>query len=287
MAGREQVRFFQKLARDRDFALEESKKKVRQGERVKIIVSGPVVERWVYEQPVKVGKRPRIIDPETGEIMNGGRLPDVELDENGDVVRKPRKVDPKRTNARRSKMQLRRLVLANFCDRDKFVTLTFRDGAVEDVTDPRACNKAFDRFIKRLRRVYGAFRYCRVIEFQDANGRGAVHYHCIMELPYVPFQTLTDTWDNGNVDITAIDHVDNVGAYIQKYMAKDMDDNRLAGLKAFATSQGMVRPITLYGREAEEIDEKVCRQKKEVFENSYESEYQGNIRYSEYNMNRG
>lgn len=274
------------LARERSYSEELLQKPTKSGERLKIIVSGPVVERWQYEQPVRLGKRLRHIDPETGEVLNGGPTKQVELDADGNVVKKERKVDPKRTNARRSKMQLRRLVLSNFENRDKFITLTFRDGSVSDVQDVKECNGAFDRFIKRLRRKYGDFKYCRVIEFQDSNGRGAVHYHCIMTLPYVRYEQLGEAWGNGFVGINAIDHVDNVGAYIQKYMTKDFNDNRLAGMKAFATSQNLQRPIVLYGEEAEEINEAYLAQKKEVFQNSYESEYQGNIMYSEFNTNR-
>lgn len=183
-------------------------------------------------------------------------------------------------------MQLRRLVLSNFVNRDKFVTLTFRDGSVNDVRDVKECNRAFDKFIKRMKRRFGDFKYCRVIEFQDANGRGAVHYHCIMTLPFVRYEELGETWGNGMVGINAIDHVDNVGAYIQKYMAKDFDDHRLAGMKAFATSLNLTRPVVLYGAEAEEIEESYLQENKEVFASSYESEYQGQIRYTEYNTNR-
>jgi hypothetical protein len=275
------------LARDRRFEEDQLYKPTRSGERLKIIVSGPVVERWNYEIPVKVGKRLREIDPETGEVLNGGKTMQVELDADGNIIKKQlAKSEAKRHNSRRSKMQLRRIVLSNFENMDKFVTLTFRDGAVSDVQNVKECNGAFDKFIKRLRRKYGDFRYCRVIEFQDTNGRGAVHYHCIMTLPYVRYEELGDTWGNGFIGINAIDHVDNVGAYIQKYMTKDFDDDRLAGAKAYATSQNLQRPIVLYGEEAEEINETFLAQKKEVFANEYVSEYQGNIQYTEYNTNR-
>jgi hypothetical protein len=251
---------------------------VKSGQRLKVIVSGGVIEKYQYEIPVRIGKRQRVIDPETGEVLNGGRVKD---DPNN-----PRKIEPKRTNGRRSKMQLRRLVLANFVNMDKFITLTIRDGAVSDVTDIKECNKEFDKFIKRMRRAFGDFRYCRVIEFQDKNDRGAVHYHCIMSLPFVPWETIRGTWGNGNIDIQAIDHVDNVGAYVTKYMSKDLADNRLAGVKAFATSQNLTRPVVTYGEEAQEIINSFVGQKKEVFAREYPSEYQGNIRYTEYNMNR-
>lgn len=270
--------------RELDSDLEKS---VSTGSRLKVIVCGPVIEKYDFERPVRTGKKARIIDPDTGEILNGGSLPRVELDENGELRKIDRKPEAKRTNARRSKMELRRMVLANFANMDKFVTLTFRDGSVSDVTNVIQCNKAFDKFLKRLRREYGDFKYCRVIEFQDKHGRGAVHYHCIMNLPYVPYEKLGEKWGNGFIGINAIDHVDNVGAYIQKYMTKDFNDDRLAGKKAFTTSQNVTKPIVLYGREAQEINEKYLLEKEKVFTNSYISEHNGQISYSEYNMNRG
>jgi hypothetical protein len=266
-------KFVKMLVKDRNYSTYLKEKRIKTGERMKIIVSGPVIERYRYQIPVKIGKRQKSIDPETGEILAG--------ENRGD-----RKDEAKRTNSNRSRNEFRRLVLSNFGNMDKFVTLTFRDGAVEDVTNVRMCNKEFDKFIKRMRRAYGGFKYCRVIEFQDANGRGAVHYHCILTIPFVPWEELRETWGGGNIDITAIDHVDNVGSYVSKYMTKDLKDDRLAGVKAYATSQNMDRPVVHYGRAAERVNRQLD-QKKEVFANSYESEYQGKIEYTEYNMNRG
>lgn len=251
-----------------------------------MIVSGGVTEVYRFQNPVKVGKRPMVIDPETGEILNSPTMR-ADVDENGNVVKRERKEEAKRTNARRSKMELRRLVLSNFENRDKFLTLTFRDGAVSDVTNVDECNKAFDTFLKRLRRAYKDVKFCRVIEFQDGNGRGAVHYHCILKMPFVPYEKLGEMWGNGFVGINAIEHVDNVGAYIQKYMAKDFDDPRLAGKKAYTTSQNVTKPIVVYGSEADRLYEKFLSDKLATFTNSYESEWQGEVRYEEYNENRG
>ncbi|MFD0591158.1 hypothetical protein ACFQZE_24470 [Paenibacillus sp. GCM10027627] len=267
---------------------DEITKGAKSGSRIKVIVCGPVVEKYEYTVPVQTGKKTIIFDPETGEVLNGGRTKQVELNpETGEIVKIDRKPEAKRTNARRSKMNLRRLVLANFSNMDKFVTLTFRDGTVQDVTNVLECNKEFDKFLKRLRREYGDFKYCRVVEFQDANNRGAIHYHCILTLPYVPYEKLGHLWRNGFVGINAIDKVDNVGAYIQKYMTKDFNDDRLAGKKAFSTSQNLDKPIILHGREAYQLAEKYLEDKEKVFANSYDSEHHGLISYSEYNMNRG
>lgn len=58
--------FKSQLARERRFSEDQKDKPHRSGARTKIIVSGPIIERWQYEQPVRVGKRLRHFDPETG-----------------------------------------------------------------------------------------------------------------------------------------------------------------------------------------------------------------------------
>lgn len=265
--------------RDKDA---ESAAPIDKGIRTKLIVSGGVSERYRYAKPLRLGPRAREVDPETGELLNSR----VTVDADGNPLKRDQRETGKRANARRSKMELRRLVLANFSDRDKFLTLTFRDGSVSDVTDVAACNKAFDRYLKRLRRNFPDVKYCRVIEFQDSSGRGAVHYHCILSLPYVPYDKLSQLWGNGFVGINAIEHVDNVGAYIQKYMAKDFDDARLAGKKAYTCGGDLTRPIVLYGDEAEDMYDQFLRDKLPTFKNSYPSDWQGEVQYDEYNERR-
>lgn len=256
---------------------EDVHKAISNKSKIKVIVSNHIVEVWEYDEGVKVGERPppqTAYDIETGEIL--------EKEPSGTY-------DPlaaKRQNARRARNELRRLILANFDNNSKFVTLTFRDGAVSDVTNVRECNKAFELYMKRLRKQYGDFKYVKVIEFQDANDRGAVHYHVMFSLPYVDSEKMAKIWRNGFIGINRIDHVDNVGAYVMKYMVKDFADQRLAGEKAYSASKNLTRPIVLYGHEAAEIIETYLQNKKEVFANSYESEYQGQISYKEYNLQR-
>ena len=69
---------------------------------------------------------------------------------------------------------IRRLVTMNFDkSKSKFVTLTFR----ENIKDVKVANSLFKAFIRRLKKVYKELLYVSVIEFQDKNNRGAVHYH--------------------------------------------------------------------------------------------------------------
>jgi len=145
-----------------------------------------------------------------------------------------------------ARLRVIRLANANFGEGgSKFVTLTFRDGAVADLTDVQACNKAFKDFILRLRFHHGDFKYLAVVEFQDGKGRGAVHYHMMATLPYIKAKELADLWGHGYVKINRISHVDNVGAYIAKYMLKNVVDTRLKGQKAYLGSRNLDKPTTL------------------------------------------
>ena len=256
-------------------------------DKIKVIVSGHIVEVYRFDYGVKTGSNNRfepLIDHETGEVLVGWQY----LGNNAESEEREgrSKEETKKYNARAAKNNLRRVILSNFGRESKFITLTFRDGSVSDVTSVEECNKSFKEFMRKLRRKFGNFKYVCVIEFQDTNGRGAVHYHMISELSYVSNKTLSEIWGNGFVKITKIDHVDNVGAYVSKYMVKDFADMRLAGKKAYWTSRGLVRPVVLYGNDAEQIVIEYLQEKKEVFSNSYESEYQGKTTYHEYNLER-
>lgn len=183
-------------------------------------------------------------------------------------------------------MELRRLINANFDIHAKFLTLTHK----ENITDVDMANRNFRKFIQRLRHKYGDFKYAAVIEFQ---ARGAVHYHMIADLPYITKSELAEIWGHGFVRINDIKDknggsgVDNVGAYVTAYMTKDQSDPRLHGRKMYFTSKNLIRSRTYRSWEALEIIESnQLEQKKEVFTSSYESEYQGNITYKEYNPKR-
>lgn len=183
-------------------------------------------------------------------------------------------------NVYRTRNMIRRLALSNFDNGSKFITFTF----AEHITDIGEANQHWTKFIKRLRRRYGDFKYISVLEFTKA---GRVHYHCISDLPYIAKKELADIWGQGFIKINRIEHVDNVGAYLVKYMTKDLFDERFAGKKAYQCSHGLNRPIVLRGEMVEEIMQMYdLEHKKTVFESSYTSEHHGNIVYKEYNLKR-
>lgn len=183
-------------------------------------------------------------------------------------------------NIYRTRNNVRRLSLANFDNGSKFVTFTF----AQNITDVSEANQLWKKFIKRMRYKYGDFKYMAVIEFQK---RGAVHYHVIWDLAYIKKSELSEIWSHGFVKINRIEHVDNVGAYIVKYMTKDLMDERFKGLKAYQCSKGLQRPLVLRGEQVAELYRMYgLEDKKTVFESSYTSEHHGTILYKEYNLKR-
>lgn len=195
----------------------------------------------------------------------------------------------KRTKMRRD--HVRQYACANFTSGDKFVTLTFADRDGLDVTDIRQCNREFKRFVQRMRRRFPDFKYLAVIEFQDKNGRGAVHYHMICNLPFVRKNQLMELWGNGFVKVNRIGHVDNVGAYIVKYMTSDTDDKRLCGQKGYLHSVGLVKPQEIASwrpgqREVYYAVTDALKNESPVYCRRYTSDYAGDVEYLQYNTKR-
>lgn len=228
----------------------------------KVVANGHVIEVYEYEQEVSFEFK-----------SNGGRRKKEE-------DKSERSEENRKKSSRTARNNVRRQCLANFNNHSKFITLTF----AENITDVKEANKAFKKFIQRMRYRYNDFKYIAVIEFQE---RGAVHYHMMSDLPYIPNHELSAIWKNGFVRINDIREVDNVGAYMVKYMLKDVNDIRLQGQKSYLSSKGLDKPVEFRGQEAENIIKYYGLDKKEkVFTSSYTSEHHGEIVYSEYNLKR-
>lgn len=188
--------------------------------------------------------------------------------------------------------RIRQLVTMNFDSTSKFVTLTFNDHQQFSISDVKACNAYFKRFVMRMKYRYKDFKYVAVIEFQDKNARGAVHYHMICNLPFIKKAELAQIWGGGFVKINRIDKVDNVGAYVVKYMCKDTEDTRLCGENAYLHSRGLSEPIEVCswrsGSDKETADQimGLLKEKSPSYAATYESEKAGHIEYYQYNANR-
>ena len=193
------------------------------------------------------------------------------------------------TNKRR-RDKIRRLACANFNNiHDKFLTLTF----AENKTDIEECNNLFKKFIMRLKYTYNLkdLKYLAVIEFQE---RGAVHYHVLLNIPYIPHAELQELWGNGFVFINAITHVDNLGAYVLKYMTKDNNDTRLMGKKAYLTSRNLKHEETIVNHDLNEfytLENKIIQkfnlnEIKPIYVSNYDTEILGQCEYKQYNLER-
>lgn len=255
--------------------------------KTKVIISGNVVEVFKYEEARVRGYSPRdrtviprerkFIDFETGEVLTEEEY----------------KLKNRQRHAHEVRRNVRRLALANFDHRSKFVTMTFREN-LQDIEEANRCFKAFIRNVNAILKKDGRDRlkYLAVIEFQK---RGAIHYHMLCDLPSsMRYKTLIDCWRRatkdygGSVRVEKIDHVDNVGAYIVKYMTKDNVDMRLAGKKSYQTSRNLKRPRELVGDQAERFLVEIDFENKKI---AYQAEYEdkhtgGSVTYLEINLNR-
>lgn len=237
----------------------------------KVVKSGDVIEIYRYEKGVF-----------KGGINKRGRAG------NGSITEEE-KENNRKLALIRARRNLRRIINANvnqwgYDVTSKFVTLTFKD----NVNDLDEANYEFRQFIKRLNyKVYGKkcsyLKYSAVVEFQE---RGAVHYHVIFyNLPYTKSNVIEEVWGNGFIKINKIDDIDNVGAYICKYLTKSNDDCRLKGRKSYFNSRGLKKPIEVFLE-----DDKLENIKKSLpehamtYKGEFENEFTGKIEYEQYNL---
>jgi hypothetical protein len=255
---------------------------------IRVIATGHIIEVYEYEHAPFVPFEKDKDDQMTDYLLTGD---ETVFKEKPAWLKELEKKQRNKRNAQASKNTFTRTVKATFLEHVNFITLTF----AENLTDISMANYWFNSFMKRLRRRFGKeFRMAVVVEFQE---RGAVHFHMLADLG-ISWETeeeckslerwfAREIWTHGFVDLKDVKHVDNLGAYMAKYMTKRLSDPRLAGKKAYRTSHNMDRPLILKNEEAKHVIELYqLGQKKEVYTNSYESEYLGKVTYKEYNLKR-
>jgi hypothetical protein len=252
----------------------------------KIIVTNHVIEVYEYE------KMPYGSEAQKNDAYDALNLEDVKHNRDDDRAGERRK-----QTVRDARNTTRRLALKNFESGDKFLTLTFdpKKFTEEQLRDVAFTDDLFKKFIMRFNyRFKIKLKYIAVREFHKS---GRIHYHMICdwkkELIFEDEIRENESflgekvWKHGFVDIKQLNHVDNVGAYIIKYMTKNVAIEFFRGKKVYLCSKGLERPFVYRGAEAQTIiDYYDLGTKKEVFTNSYESEYLGNITYTEYNLRR-
>jgi len=194
--------------------------------------------KWSNYRIIKCGLIIEIYDYQTPYIYNLGQLrtAQAELEEsNARALRTD--------NLERARRKIKRIVNSNtfvYGYHPIFITYTF----AKNCTDIREANRQFEKHITHLRRsvVGRRLRYLAVPELQK---RGAIHYHVVFfDLPFIAgIKTIfAKSWGQGFVQIKAVKHVRNVGAYISKYFSKRWQDERVVGTKSYFSSAGLYQP---------------------------------------------
>ena len=237
---------------------------------------GPL--RWYYQKAVRCGNFLELYQYKEMQTYIAREATPGRRGYEGGEVSEDKKRDNRRVTLGRAKKRVRRLINANsgrYGHRVVLLTLTFGD-AVRDI--PKA-NYEFKKFRQRLEYRFDLkLKYVTVIEFQDENRAGVIHYHvAIFNLPFIPINDLRERWGNGFLWIDARKHGKNPGAYMTKYMVKNIDDKRLQGKKCYFCSRGLIEPEIVYSddREADLTGDKVI-----VWGRIYESEYEGTVMFS-------
>ena len=182
-------------------------------------------------------------------------------------------------NINRAKNNLRRIINSNVTGRDTFLTLTFKD----NFSDLVQAKIYFKRFIQQMKRYGFNLKYCYVVEFQK---RGAIHFHVILfNSGFIDVHIIEKAWKHGFIKINHIDNVDNVGAYVVKYMNKDMNDGRLKNCDLYGRSRGLKKPIeTNNPQEVAGLLEGLSNNL--VYSNTYSNDYKGTCVYCQFNKKR-
>lgn len=226
----------------------------------KIIIAGNMIEVYEYDTSIAFGY-------EDVRKKSKGRQSIANAD---DKEKNREKV------LARARKDLRRIINCNIQKHSKFLTLTFAD----NVQDLDYANNEFKKFIKRLNYHYGIkVQYSVVVEFQK---RGAIHYHCVLYnlVQKIKVKEFEEIWKQGFIKINSIDNIDNVGAYVCKYMTKT-GDNRLLGKKMYFNSRNLVKPQEI--KESENVNHvlNALQNQTPKYENTFVNDY-NSINYRQY-----
>jgi hypothetical protein len=234
----------------------------------KVFISGTEIEHYEYKDRMQIrGYKRR---PRKKKIVE---------------EKEEKKENPQKTmySVNRTRTRIRRMINAN-PGLNKFLTLT------TTMTDISKTNKLFNLFIPRMKSRFPEFRYLAVPEFQkdvDFFGKvkpngGEVHYHLLCNLRYVKSKELEKIWGIGFINIKRLDKGTNVGAYMSKYLRKDMFDKRMFRKRKFFYSQDLKKTVEIIGRNAQSFMQ--GNTAKLVKEKTFDNMYTGKVVYKTYKM---
>jgi len=182
------------------------------------------------------------------------------------------------------KSDVTRIVECN--DFERFLTLTYK----ENQKDYKTAYTDFKVFIRRLE------KYLKMnvgyLEVPERQKRGAIHFHVLLECPYVHFSVLTELWGKGNIDISDLKDRKNqkrserrskrrAVKYICKYVTKDLLTGDFYHKKKYTTSENLKRPVVYYNEDAEAV----LTAHPELFvhyQNTFKTTHMGDIEYTKY-----
>lgn len=194
--------------------------------RCKCVVSGDVVELYFYKVPIKCGKR---------DENKKSREEVIENEE--------KEIDKRNDNLLRARQSIRRIIWSNQSKYTKFVTLTY----AETVLDVSTVRYDVSKFVKNMKNKGYDMKYLYVLENQRERGlkednAGCLHVHMILFIDkYIPYEDINKSWRKGQTDIKVIDNINNLGAYVCKYITKDNISD--FGKRCFSCSLGLDRPL--------------------------------------------
>lgn len=201
-------------------------------------------------------------------------------------------------SAYRAKAAVRRLVNANTRQWNKptgkpylpiFLTFTFRP----DIRDITQANGIFTLFIKRFNYFVSdgvkkhSLLYITVIEFQDKNRDGVIHFHALFfNLPYIDrvYDEVKRVWQWGHVNVKSVRNIKDMGQYMVKYMTKSMQEGRLKGKKKYFTSRSLLKPVVIYESEQVEFILTQLPSESKVGTASWDNKYCKKITRTTYNI---
>lgn len=223
---------------------------------IKLIVSGSMFEQFEFEIPPRVTKRKK---------------------DNRQKMTKEERIkaylagDDWRKNYQKTKKEIERLINCN-SQLDKFLTLTFK----KNISDINIANNHFHNFVSRTRRVHPGFQYICVPERQK---RGAIHYHLLCLLPYVPNKRLARLWGHGFINIKRTDKIKDLARYITKYLTKELFDGSLFGKRKFFCSAELNRPLIYRDDDALDV---LCDTSNldELYSKEFPLPYLGKMKYT-------
>jgi len=225
-------------------ALEE--RQIHNNERARVTITGNITEIMTMgaqpkKIPVKKISKTEYINTKTGEI--------------GEYKNTNNKAENEQS-IRRTIAKIRNIINTNITEAEnvRFVTLTYK----KNMQDVKMLYKDYEKYWKRYEtwRKQQGHEKAEYIAIAEPQERGAWHLHQLLiynqKAPYIDNKELSRVWGHGFTKATAIDNVDNVGAYLSAYLANTESEKggRLhlypLGMNIYRKSKGIREPTTYY-----------------------------------------